>query len=64
MTIWRKSSHSGQGGTGECVEVAELDSNVGIRDSKAPGAGHLTLSRGGFANLVGCVKRGEARSFS
>ena len=39
---WRKSSHSG--GDGNCVEVA-IDRTVGVRDSKAPTAGKLTVSR-------------------
>jgi Domain of unknown function (DUF397) len=41
---WRKSSYSGgDGHNGDCVEVALTDSAVAIRDSKAPGAGALTL---------------------
>ena len=39
---WRKSSYSG--GNSECVEVA-IARTVGVRDSKAPAAGQLTLSR-------------------
>jgi hypothetical protein len=30
---WRKSSYSGNAG-GNCVEVAPLESTVGVRDSK------------------------------
>ncbi|MFI0372669.1 DUF397 domain-containing protein [Actinomadura sp. 1N219] len=30
---WRKSSHSGPE-QGDCVEVADLPSGVGVRDSK------------------------------
>ncbi|GHG01279.1 MULTISPECIES: DUF397 domain-containing protein [Amycolatopsis] len=41
-TTWRKSSHSG--GNSECVEVA-VERTVGVRDSKAPAAGQLTVSR-------------------
>ncbi|MBO2459316.1 DUF397 domain-containing protein [Actinomadura violacea] len=48
---WRKSSHSG-GDEGECVEVADLDGQVGVRDSKNPDAGHLTLTRHDFTALV------------
>ncbi|KAB2350880.1 DUF397 domain-containing protein [Actinomadura rudentiformis] len=44
---WRKSSHSAHEG-GECVEVADLRAAVGVRDSKAPEAGHLSLSAAGF----------------
>ncbi|MFB9687612.1 DUF397 domain-containing protein [Amycolatopsis plumensis] len=39
---WRKSSHSGD--SGDCVEVA-VDGTVGVRDSKAPAAGQLTVSQ-------------------
>ncbi|WP_433247590.1 DUF397 domain-containing protein [Actinomadura nitritigenes] len=48
---WRKSSHSGAN-EGECVEIADLNSHVGVRDSKNPGAGHLTLTRRDFADLL------------
>ncbi|MBO2459317.1 DUF397 domain-containing protein [Actinomadura violacea] len=48
---WRKSSHSG-GNEGNCVELADLDGRVGVRDSKNPTAGHLTLTRHEFAALL------------
>ncbi|NKZ04557.1 DUF397 domain-containing protein [Actinomadura latina] len=48
---WRKSTHSG-GNEGECVEIAHLDGRIGIRDSKDPAAGHLTLTRSSFADLL------------
>ncbi|QWF80061.1 DUF397 domain-containing protein [Amycolatopsis sp. CA-230715] len=41
---WRKSSYSNESGE-DCVEVAELGVGAAVRDSKAPGAGHLTMSR-------------------
>ncbi|MEV0651015.1 DUF397 domain-containing protein [Phytomonospora sp. NPDC050363] len=41
--IWRTSSRSGQ--TGNCVEVAALPTGVGVRDTKARGTGHLTVTR-------------------
>ncbi|MCP9949362.1 DUF397 domain-containing protein [Actinomadura madurae] len=47
---WRKSSHSGSN-EGECIEIADLNDHVGIRDSKAPETGHLTLTRRSFADL-------------
>ncbi|WP_149262224.1 DUF397 domain-containing protein [Actinomadura sp. K4S16] len=50
-TRWRKSTHSG-GNEGECVELAEIDGHIGIRDSKNPAAGHLTLAREDFADLL------------
>ncbi|MFD0857091.1 DUF397 domain-containing protein [Actinomadura adrarensis] len=57
---WRESSYSG--GTtaqSDCVEVACLDGDIGIRDSKAAGVGHLTIGRDDFAFLVRQLK--EAR---
>lgn len=48
---WRKSTHSG-GDEGECVEIADLNDHIAIRDSKAPETGHLTLTRERFAALL------------
>jgi hypothetical protein len=53
--VWRKSSKSTTQG-GECVEIAALTRSVGVRDSKNPQAGHLTLSRESFATLVQRIK--------
>lgn len=55
---WRKSTYSGVQ-EGNCVEVADLGDTVGLRDSKAPDAGHLTVSATCFADLVARVRRGE-----
>lgn len=49
--VWRKSSKSTNQG-GECVEVAALSNAIGVRDSKNPQGGHLSLSRENFATLV------------
>ncbi|GAA2256682.1 hypothetical protein GCM10010402_10120 [Actinomadura luteofluorescens] len=49
--IWRKSSYSG-GHEGDCVEVADLNGRIGIRDSKNLTAGHLTLTREAFTTLL------------
>lgn len=51
MMTWRKSSHSDETG-GQCVELARLSYGVGVRDSKAPWAGHLELPRRSFAALL------------
>ncbi|MBE1530807.1 DUF397 domain-containing protein [Actinomadura algeriensis] len=59
MTTWRKSSYTGAGGTDNCVELAHLADAVGIRDSKAPEIGHLSLAPSVFADLLARVKRGE-----
>ncbi|MBW8485964.1 DUF397 domain-containing protein [Actinomadura parmotrematis] len=50
---WRKSSHSNT--ERECVELAALGGAVGIRDSKAPDAGTLLLSRRALARLLTTV---------
>ncbi|MDI3402372.1 DUF397 domain-containing protein [Streptomyces cavernicola] len=49
---WFKSSYSGAEG-GECVEVAEAQDAVCVRDSKVLGGSVLVLSRGAWAGLVG-----------
>ncbi|KAB2342625.1 DUF397 domain-containing protein [Actinomadura rudentiformis] len=61
MITWRKSSRSGGGGSGgqECVEVAQVSGAIGVRDSTAPDAGHLSVSTQSFADLVARVKRDE-----
>jgi len=41
------------------VELARLDASVGIRDSKAPEAGYLTVSPEALSALVGRIKAGE-----
>jgi hypothetical protein len=58
---WRKSSRSGSGAEGgqDCVEVADLNGTRGIRDSKAPEAGHVALNPAAFAALVDRIKRDE-----
>lgn len=47
---WRKPARSED--HGNCVELAALPHAVAIRDSKAPDAGHLNLTRRAFADLV------------
>jgi Domain of unknown function (DUF397) len=55
--VWRKSSRSTQGTSGECVEVAQLPGAIGLRDSKNPVAGHQAVSREAFAGLVKKIKQ-------
>ncbi|MFD0856840.1 DUF397 domain-containing protein [Actinomadura adrarensis] len=58
MTVqWRKSSHSGGANDATCVEVAGLPDAVGIRDSKAPDAAHLTVSATEFGTLLDKIKK-------
>ncbi|MEU6488090.1 DUF397 domain-containing protein [Streptomyces sp. NPDC046887] len=53
---WRKSSYSG--GTGQCVEVAQLTSVVALRDSKDPQGPALAFAPQGFAAFVRGVADG------
>ncbi|MFC5183257.1 DUF397 domain-containing protein [Actinomadura harenae] len=51
--VWRKSTHSGAGSSGgDCLEVADLGISVGVRDSKAPQSGHLSISRASLMTLL------------
>ncbi|RKS79381.1 uncharacterized protein DUF397 [Actinomadura pelletieri DSM 43383] len=58
---WRKSSRSGAGGgtAGDCVELASLNGKIGIRDSKNPRKGHLTVGRDVLRDLVNEIKTGD-----
>ena len=56
-TTWRKSSRSGNNG-GACVEVARLEAGIGLRDSKNPQGGHLTVPAEAFAALLTHLKQG------
>ncbi|TDC41009.1 DUF397 domain-containing protein [Actinomadura sp. KC345] len=53
---WRKSSHS-SGNGGACVELANLPSGVGVRDSKDPDGPKLVVARDTFSALVADLKR-------
>lgn len=57
--IWRKSSRSTGGTEGQCVELAALDARIGVRDSKAPEDGRLTVGREALQGLIGRIKAGE-----
>ncbi|MGI5324381.1 DUF397 domain-containing protein [Actinomadura nitritigenes] len=58
MIIWRKASRSNTSG-GDCVEVASLACNIGLRDSKDPDGPRIALPDAGFRALLDAVKRGE-----
>ncbi|MFD0692036.1 DUF397 domain-containing protein [Actinomadura fibrosa] len=52
---WRKSQRSGSQGDA-CVEVAALGDGIGVRDSKDPEGGHLTLDRSAFRAFLADLK--------
>jgi Domain of unknown function (DUF397) len=52
---WRKSSYSGGGN--DCVEVLLSAETVGVRDSKNPTAGALTVPTGSWRALLHAVGR-------
>ncbi|WP_329603012.1 DUF397 domain-containing protein [Actinomadura soli] len=41
---------------GDCVELASLDGKIGVRDSKNPHNGHLTVGRDTLRHLVRQIK--------
>jgi len=53
---WFRSSYSAA--NNECVEIARLPARVGIRDSKAPIQGVVTMRTDAFAIFVTGVKAG------
>jgi len=56
--VWHKSSRSAGTG-GNCVEVANLDTVVAVRDSKAPDNGMLVFGRSEWSTFVDATKNGE-----
>jgi Domain of unknown function (DUF397) len=56
---WRKAARSSSNG-GNCVELARLNpENTGIRDSKNPHSGHLTIDRRTAQCFFAAVKAGR-----
>lgn len=55
--LWRKSSRSGGGN--DCVELADLGDSVGIRDSKNPDGGHLSVPRPVLSAFLAAVRTGR-----
>ncbi|MGW0668003.1 DUF397 domain-containing protein [Streptomyces sp. NPDC002746] len=53
--IWRKSSHSGQGG--DCIEIAGLTTRTAVRDSKNPTGPALVLGNHAWAAFVEDAKQ-------
>jgi hypothetical protein len=57
-TVWRKSSHSGQEGS-TCIELADLKTTLGVRDSTDPHGPVLRFGRDAVAGLLNRIKTGE-----
>ncbi|GAA2138766.1 DUF397 domain-containing protein [Actinomadura napierensis] len=53
---WRKATRSTSTG-GECVELAALPEGLGVRDSKDPDGGHLTISHRALRALLADLKQ-------
>ncbi|MFC3960664.1 DUF397 domain-containing protein [Nocardia jiangsuensis] len=53
---WFKSSKSGDR---DCVEVAFVDAQVGVRDSKNIASGHLTFSAHAWDAFTTGIARGD-----
>ncbi|MCG5211698.1 DUF397 domain-containing protein [Streptosporangium sp. KLBMP 9127] len=54
---WYKSTHSGNGGN--CVEVAQAGTAIGVRDSKDPSGPVLAFTGPEWSAFVRGVKDGE-----
>lgn len=55
-TTWRKSSHCANN---TCVEVAILDNQVAVRDSKDPEGSFLLFSREEWTSFLNGARDGE-----
>ena len=55
--LWRKSARSSAQGS-NCVEVADADPRVAVRDSKNPDGPHHTFSRREITDLARRIKQG------
>ncbi|MEU9988511.1 DUF397 domain-containing protein [Streptomyces sp. NPDC048045] len=53
---WQKSSYSGGGDGNTCVEIADLDTHIAVRDSKVPARATLTFPASSFVPFVEALK--------
>ena len=58
QAVWFKSSRSGGNG-GNCVEVANFDDSVAVRDSKQPDNGTLIFASRVWTSFVNAAKKGD-----
>jgi hypothetical protein len=58
---WRKSTHSSGVNDEHCVELGQLAQRIGIRDSKDPHGGHLSLTPTEFSALINQIKQHPER---
>ena len=55
--VWRKSTYTQPQGQ-NCVEVADLDTGIAVRDSKDPDGPSLLLARESWRNITARIKQG------
>jgi hypothetical protein len=55
---WKKSKRSNGNGGNNCVEVADLDTAIAVRDSKNPAGPALIFDPTDWAEFVGGCKAG------
>ncbi|MFF1724712.1 DUF397 domain-containing protein [Streptomyces sviceus] len=61
---WRKSSHSGSGDGNACVEIANSQAHIAIRDSKNPAHGTLAFPTGAFSTFLTALKSTSSQNVS
>jgi hypothetical protein len=54
---WRKSSYSGGGEGNACVEIANRDTHIAVRDTKDRAYATLTFPVAAFTPFVEALKR-------
>jgi hypothetical protein len=57
--VWKKSSRSNGNGGNNCVEVAFLDTDVAVRDSKNRSGPALIFNAAAWTAFVNSAKDGE-----
>jgi len=57
--VWKKSSRSNGNGGNNCVEVAQLDTAIAVRDSKDPSGPALIFNSASWTEFLNSAKDGE-----